>query len=108
MSPTILFTRLALAVAVPVVLVTATLSLIFQAHLEARLEAAQAGAKAMLEAGHASLTRGMNESLNHALATAELPSLKRYLTRPGKTQPSYQATTTPLPMSRCLRCSRPC
>nr|WP_284047765.1 diguanylate cyclase [Halomonas gemina] len=96
----VLCTRLALAVVVPVVLVTATLYPIFRAHLDARLQGAQAGAQAMLEAGHESLQRGMNESLNHALATAEMPLLKRYLGQVGEAHSPYQADTRQLTAER--------
>ncbi|MDI5921177.1 diguanylate cyclase [Halomonas sp. LR5S13] len=92
--------RLAMAIVVPVVLVTATLYPIFRAHLDARLEGAQAGAQAMLEAGQESLQRGMNESLNHALATAEMSLLDRYLSHVGETHSPYQADTKQLTTER--------
>ncbi|CAM4235562.1 diguanylate cyclase [Vreelandella rituensis] len=93
-------TRLVLAIVVPVVLVTATLSPIFRAHLDARLEGTQGSAQAMLKAGHESLQRGMNESLNHALATAEISLLKRYLSQVGKAHSPYQADTQQLTAER--------
>lgn len=100
MTLKVLCTRLALAVVVPVALVTATLYPIFRAHLDARLEGAQAGAEAMLEAGHESLQRGINESLNHALATAEIPLLKRYLSGVGEAHSPYQADIQQLTAER--------
>ena len=95
-----LCTRLTLAIVVPVVLLTATLTPIYRAHLDARLEAAQAGAQAMLEAGHASLQRGMNESLSHALATAEMSLLTRYLSHVGEAHSPEQADTKHLNIER--------
>ncbi|WP_416138380.1 diguanylate cyclase [Halomonas sp. HK25] len=100
MTLKVLCTRLALAVVVPVVLVTATLYPIFRAQLDARLQGAQAGAETMLEAGHESLKRGMNESLNHALATAEMPLLTRYLSRVGEAHSPYQADAQQLTAER--------
>lgn len=91
MALKILAVRLSLAIIVPVVLVTATLYPVFQAQLDARLDGAVAGAEAMLAAGHESLQRDMNGSFNHALATAELPPLKRYLESVG-TAPNQQAS----------------
>ena len=86
--------RLALAILVPVALVTATLYPAFQAHLDARLQGTQAGAEAMLEAGRASLQRGMNESLSHVLAAAETPLIKRYLSGVETAQSPYQEAVT--------------
>ena len=79
MTPKALWARLALAIVVPAALVTATLFPILSAHLETRIDVERAGAEAMLGSGHESLNTAINESLNHVLATANAPTLKRYL-----------------------------
>ncbi|WP_192035772.1 diguanylate cyclase [Halomonas sp. YLGW01] len=72
--------RLILAIVVLSVLMTAILLPLFQAYLDARLDADKASAEAMLEAGQATLRRGMNESFNDILGIAQQPLLRRYLT----------------------------
>lgn len=99
-----LCTRLTLAIVVPVVLATVTLYPIFRTHLDARLEGVQASAEAMLEAGHESLQRGMNESLSHALATAEMPLLKRYLSQVGRLSRPIRPIPSSSPLNGSLHC----
>ena len=74
-----LASRVTLAVAVPVVLVTATLRPIATAYIDARQEVERAGADSMLEAGHETLRQAINESLSHVLVSAEKPAVERFL-----------------------------
>ncbi|WP_316935714.1 diguanylate cyclase [Halomonas sp. ANAO-440] len=86
----LLAARLIMAVTVPVILVTATLYPIFQAHLDARLDSTISIANAKIEAGERSLKREVNASINHLLATAEMPLLKRYLNGVGVARSPFQ------------------
>ncbi|MCE9663966.1 diguanylate cyclase [Halomonas sp. M5N1S17] len=90
MTLKLLTARLVMAVVVPVILVTATLYPIFQAHLDARLDSTISTANAKIEAGERSLKREINASINHLLATAEMPLLKRYLNGVGVAQSPSQ------------------
>lgn len=82
--------RLVMAFLLPVVLVTATLYPIFQLHLEERVESKRAAARALLKAEHGALVQDMNESLNHALAITEFPSLQRFFENAQQTPSPYQ------------------
>ncbi|QOR40899.1 diguanylate cyclase [Billgrantia diversa] len=83
-----------MAVIVPVILVTATLYPVFRAHLDARLDGAISTADALLQGGHRTLQKDINASINHLLATAEMPLLKRYLDGVGVAQsPPLEAAT---------------
>ncbi|OJA05626.1 GGDEF domain-containing protein [Halomonas sp. QHL1] len=74
-----LHTRLLLAVCIPLILVSTTLLPVLHVHMESRLDSLRAEADALLKAGQETLTRDINESLNYALAIAEMPALRRYL-----------------------------
>ncbi len=73
--------RLAVAVLVPMALVTLTVAPIFMSHLEERTDATRRSAEAMLSSEYELLLRGMNESFNQVLSTAEYPLLRRFLSR---------------------------
>ena len=99
-----LHTRLLLAICIPLILVSTTLLPVLHVHMESRLDSLHTEADALLKAGQEALTRDINESLNYALAIAEMPALRRYLTGQDETlivdqhysqpQPSlYQAST---------------
>ncbi|WP_339885175.1 diguanylate cyclase [Vreelandella maris] len=75
-----LHTRLLLAVSIPLILVSTTLLPVLHVHMETRLNSLSAEADALLKVGQEALTRDINESLNYALAIAEMPGLRRYLT----------------------------
>ncbi|WP_192035691.1 diguanylate cyclase [Halomonas sp. YLGW01] len=89
-----LCSRLVLAVVVPSLLLTALLFPLSQAYLDARFDGEKASAEAMLEAGQATLRRGMNESFNDILAIAQQPLLRRYLSYLGD---SRGGNPTPAP-----------
>nr|WP_218927808.1 diguanylate cyclase [Halomonas glaciei] len=74
-----LHTRLLLAVSIPLILVSTTLLPVLHVHMETRLNSLSAEADALLKVGQEALTRDINESLNYALAIAEMPGLRRYL-----------------------------
>ncbi|MFW3614490.1 diguanylate cyclase [Billgrantia antri] len=92
--------RLVVAVVVPVILVSATLYPIFRAHLDARLDGAVSAADAKLEAGLRVLQTEINVSINHLLATAEMPLLQRYLAGVGTVQSPRQEATAHLTQAR--------
>ena len=71
--------RLLAAVVIPVLLVSALLYPIFSLHLEDRIDRSRDAGRALLEAEYEGFVRNLNESLNHALAIAEFPSLHRLL-----------------------------
>lgn len=73
--------RLTVAVLLPVSLVTLTLTPIFVSHLEERVDGTRRSAEALLASEYDLLLRGMNESFNQVLATAEYPLLRRFLSR---------------------------
>ncbi len=73
--------RLMVAVLVPMALVTLTVTPIFISHLEERADATRRSAEAMLASEYELLLRGMNESFNQVLSTAEYPLLRRFLLR---------------------------
>lgn len=73
--------RLTLAVLLPVALVTLTLTPIFTSHLEERVNGTRRSAESLLSSEYDLLLRGMNESFNQVLATAEYPLLQRFLSR---------------------------
>ncbi|QTP55369.1 diguanylate cyclase [Billgrantia sulfidoxydans] len=100
MTLQVLCRRLIAAVVVPVILVTATLYPILQAHLGARLDGAASAADAKLEAGLRVLQSEINASINHLLATAEMPLLQRYLTGVGTVQSPRQEATAHLTEAR--------
>lgn len=74
----------------PVFLVTGALYPILNTHLEDRVASAQKIAKSLLDAEHDALVQEMNESLNHTLAIAELPSLHRLLEAGGEARSPYR------------------
>ncbi|MGP5326861.1 sensor domain-containing diguanylate cyclase [Vreelandella titanicae] len=74
-----LHTRLLLAICIPLILVSTTLLPVLHVHMESRLDSLHTEADALLKAGQEALTRDINESLNYALAIAEMPALRRYL-----------------------------
>lgn len=74
-----LHTRLLLAISIPLILVSTTLLPVLHVHMETRLSSLRAEADALLKVGQEALTRDINESLNYALAIAEMPALRRYL-----------------------------
>lgn len=63
----------------PLMLVTSTLLPVLSMHMETRLEGVRAEAKAVLRVGEDTLTRDINETLNYALAIAEMPALQQQL-----------------------------
>lgn len=71
--------RLLAGILLPVFLVTGALYPILNTHLEDRVASAQQIARSLLDAEYDALVREMNESLNHTLAIAALPSLRRLL-----------------------------
>ncbi|MCO7234128.1 MULTISPECIES: diguanylate cyclase [unclassified Cobetia] len=73
--------RLTVAVLLPVSLVTLTLTPIVVSHLEERVDGTRRSAEALLASEYDLLLRGMNESFNQVLATAEYPLLRRFLSR---------------------------
>lgn len=85
-----LHTRLLLAISLPLVLVSATLLPVLHLHMETRLSSLRAEADALLKVGQEALVRDINESLNYALAIAEMPSLRRYLAAQHSNQASNQ------------------
>ena len=74
-----LYLRLLLAVTLPLCLVTSTLLPVLYMHMETRLDGVRAEAKAILRVGEDTLTRDINETLNYALAIAEMPALQQRL-----------------------------
>ncbi|PXY00319.1 sensor domain-containing diguanylate cyclase [Halomonas sp. LBP4] len=76
-----LWARLTVAVLLPVALVTLILTPIFTSHLEERIDGTRQSAESLLAAEYDLLLRGMNESFNQVLATAEYPLLRRFLLR---------------------------
>ncbi|MGM0858063.1 MAG: diguanylate cyclase [Pseudomonadota bacterium] len=74
-----LYLRLLLAVTLPLFLVTSTLLPVLYMHMETRLDGVRAEAKAILRVGEDTLTRDINETLNYALAIAEMPALQQQL-----------------------------
>ena len=80
-----LHTRLLLAVCIPLILVSTTLLPVLHVHMESRLNSLHAEADALLKVGQEALTQNINESLNYALAIAELPELRQYLAVQDKT-----------------------
>lgn len=67
----------------PLMLVTSTLLPVLSMHMETRLEGVRAEAKAVLRVGEDTLTRDINETLNYALAIAEMPALQQQLAHPA-------------------------
>lgn len=85
-----LWARLTVATLLPVALVTMTLYTIFASYLEERVDSARQTTEALLASEYDMLLRGMNESFNQVLATAEYPLLSRVLARQTATQtPSW-------------------
>ncbi|WP_299315725.1 diguanylate cyclase [uncultured Halomonas sp.] len=78
--------RLTVAVLLPVSLVTLTLTPIFVSHLEERVDGTRRSAEALLASEYDLLLRGMNESFNQVLATAEYPLLRHFLSRQDAAQ----------------------
>ncbi|MDW7749127.1 MAG: PAS domain S-box protein, partial [Halomonas sp.] len=76
-----LWARLTVALVVPVGLVTLTLTPILASHLEERFDSTRRSAESLLASEYDLLLRGMNESFNQVLATAEYPLLRRFLSR---------------------------
>lgn len=74
-----LYLRLLLAVTLPLCLVTSTLLPVLHMHMETRLGGIRAEAKAILRVGEDTLARDINETLNYALAIAEMPALQQRL-----------------------------
>lgn len=81
-----LWARLTVAVLLPVALVTLTLTPIFTSHLEERVDDTHRSAESLLAYEYDLLLRGMNESFNQVLATAEYPLLRRFLSRQDAAQ----------------------
>ncbi|WP_273132328.1 diguanylate cyclase domain-containing protein [Marinobacter vinifirmus] len=71
-------------------LVTLVLIPITWSNTTTRFESSRLTAKTLLEAEYDALLQGMNESLNHALAIAEFPSVRQHLDRIRQTQNPYQ------------------
>ncbi|WP_404377963.1 GGDEF domain-containing protein [Vreelandella aquamarina] len=71
--------RLLLAISIPLIVVSSTLLPILNVHMETQLGSLRAKADAVLKVGQETLTRDINESLNYALAIAEMPALRQYL-----------------------------
>jgi len=76
-----LWARLTVAILLPVALVTLTLTPIFVSHLKERADGTRRSAETLLTSEYDILLRGMNESFNQVLATAEYPLLRRFLSR---------------------------
>src|SRR5690554_168179 len=76
-----LWARLTVAVLLPVVLATLALAPIFTSHLAERVDSSRQSAESLLASEYDLLLRGMDESFNKVLATAELPLLRRFLSR---------------------------
>ena len=71
--------RLVLATLIPTVLITITLAPFVWSNIQNRLDHARTSAQAQLEAEYDVLLQDMNESINHALAVAEFPTIEQYL-----------------------------
>ncbi len=82
--------RLVIASVLAIVLVTLVLIPITWSNTTTRFESSRLTAKTLLEAEYDALLQGMNESLNHALAIAEFPSVRQHLDRIRQTQNPYQ------------------
>lgn len=74
-----LYLRLLLAVSLPFILVTSTLWPVLNMHMEARLDGVRNEAESILRVGEDALVRDINETLNYALAIAEIPTLQQQL-----------------------------
>ncbi|WP_205741931.1 hypothetical protein [Halomonas marinisediminis] len=81
MSTIPLWTRLVVAIVVPLGLVTLTLTPILASHLDEQVDSTSHSAEALLGAEYDMLLQGMNESFNQVLATAEFPLLRQFLIR---------------------------
>src|SRR5690554_7596545 len=82
--------RLVIAAIIATVLVTLVLIPITWSNTTTRFENSRLTAQTLLEAEYEALLQGMNESLNHALAIAEFPSVRQHLERVGRLQNPYQ------------------
>ena len=76
-----LWARLTVAVLLPAVLATLALAPIFTSHLAERVDSSRQSAESLLASEYDLLLRGMDESFNKVLATAEFPLLRRFLSR---------------------------
>ena len=76
-----LWARLTVAILLPMALVTMALMPIFVSHLEEQVDSTRQSATSLLTSEYDLLLRGMNESFNQVLATAEYPLLRRFLSR---------------------------
>ncbi|MDR5873539.1 diguanylate cyclase [Halomonas sp. CUBES01] len=74
-----LYLRLLLAATLPLILVTSTLFPVLDMHMETRLDGVRDEAKGILRVGEEALVREINETLNYALAIAEMPTLQQRL-----------------------------
>jgi len=88
-----LFSRLILAIVIPVLLMTVLLYPLSQVYLKARVDGTEVGAQAMLESGRDALRRRLNECFNDIVATARMSLLKDYLDS-IEVRPSPVPTTT--------------
>ncbi|SDN77898.1 sensor domain-containing diguanylate cyclase [Vreelandella arcis] len=92
-----LYLRLLLAVILPLILVTSTLWPVLYVHMETRLDGVRSEANAVLRVGEDALTRDINETLNYALAIAEMPALQQQL---AAQQPPFEDSFSPDDSSR--------
>lgn len=74
-----LYLRLLLAATLPLILVTSTLFPVLSMHMETRLDGVRDEAKAILRVGEDAMVRDINETLNYALAIADMPTLQQQL-----------------------------
>ncbi len=82
--------RLMVAGLLAVALITLILVPIAWLNKEARFEQSRLTAQALLDAEHEALMQGLNESLNHALAISQFPTVRQHLSRAHQTQSPYQ------------------
>ena len=78
--------RLMVAGLLAVALTTLILVPIAWLNKEARFEQSRLTAQALLDAEHEALRQGLNESLNHALAISQFPTVRQHLSRAHQTQ----------------------
>lgn len=74
-----LHAKLLLAVSIPLALVSSMLVPVLHIHMETRFDSLHSEADALLKVGQEALVRDINDSLNYALATSEMPTLQRFL-----------------------------
>ena len=82
--------RLVVASASAVILVTLVITPIIISNISTRFENSRQTAETLLEGEYDALLQSLDESLNHALALSEFPSVGEYLTRSSGAQSPYQ------------------